>query len=122
MAFDDKVYQASQDLVPATADNVNKLSMWIDNLSPGGSTNFRDSLLQAFKKLRAARNSECFSTKCKAALLFLTDGTPDDWDDATDLPALKQENEDGYITAFTYTLGNGAEAKVTSKIAEEHNG
>ena len=55
VAFSTKVSYATQHLVPATEDNLGKLRTWIDALSPGGTTNYRDSLIGAMTMLKNAK-------------------------------------------------------------------
>ena len=70
-------------MVPATDSNKDALNSWLDGLSAGGSTNYRDSLTKAFEMLADSRREDrlsCWSSQCHSTILFLTDGIPNEWE------------------------------------------
>mmetsp|Transcript_111768 Transcript_111768/g.316142 ORF Transcript_111768/g.316142 Transcript_111768/m.316142 type:complete len:604 (+) Transcript_111768:41-1852(+) len=121
VAFSSSPAKASLSMVPATADNKQRLERWIDALSEGGSTNFIDALDMAMSLLLDGRGSRCLTTTCAGALLFLTDGTPDSWGQG-DYDLLRSRNSGGYVRVFSYALGAGADHKILQRLAKEHGG
>lgn len=124
LAFGDQVTGASAQMVQATDNNKDDLIAWIDSLQPTGTTNFRDSLKSGFKYLVNARKQKgCASSYCVSALLFLTDGKPDDFTDADvkDLEKINAECKD-CVRLFSYALGSGAEMKWPETLAKTFDG
>jgi len=121
VAFSASPAKASSSLVPATASNKQSLERWIDALSPGGSTNFVDALDMGMGLLLDSRSSECMTTTCAGALLFLTDGNPDSWGGGN-YDALRARNAGGYARVFGYALGSGANHEIPRRLSEEHGG
>ncbi|CAD7952811.1 unnamed protein product [Amoebophrya sp. A25] len=127
IAFSSRVIGYSPHLIPATKTNLDAATTWINALSQGGTTNFRDALDTAFALGKrgttfdgASDPDRCYSAQCKTAVLFLSDGVPDTWQQI-DYNRLKTVNTGG-IRLFTYALGSGADSTVLSQLAADHNG
>ena len=110
---------ATRYLMPGTAANIAKMKQLVGALQPLGSTN----MIAAFKLgVQAFQNSNPnpevpFSSNCKKAAVFLTDGKAND-DQAPD--AVKAEAaklQAAGVTLFTYTLGNEADHQTAKDIA-----
>lgn len=122
VTFESNAWAATGTLVPATMSNKAKLKSVVENQMPAGGTNFVDAFevaMQVFKRSRG--DDSCYSGACNGALLFLTDGVPDKFDDG-DFNRLKQLNADEYVKIFTFGLGSGAKMEVLERIADEHQG
>merc|ERR1719335_1985839 len=61
IAFDSETSHAAPHMVPATDANKAALNNWIDSLNAGGTTNYRDSLTQAFELLSDSRREDRLS-------------------------------------------------------------
>ena len=106
--------------------NKSKVLKSIDNLRPGGATNFRDGFEFAFQTFKQSDSIEQ-SSGCHQAILFLTDGEMTD--DETlffDLIDVKRKNYsmDGRKppVMFTYSFGSKADEEVPKRIACEYGG
>jgi len=112
------------------ASDVNKANILdsIDNLLPGGSTNFRSGFELAFQTFQQSDNVEQ-SSGCHQAILFLTDGEMTD--NETAFFDLIDRKRNGYSDSgreppvmFTYSFGSTAasKAEVPKRIACEYGG
>jgi cysteine-rich repeat protein len=102
-----------------------ELAPWIQqNIQANGGTNFKTGFQQAFNILSRSRTNGA-TAGCKSVILFLSDGDPSDWDEAS-YPWLAQKVEDvGDTIVFTYGLGSGLSAngiKINKRIACENRG
>ena len=66
----------------------------------------------------------CWSAQCKTAILFLSDGSPNQWT-AAHRTALQNQNPNQEIKLFTYAFGGGIPASAQSTLqtlATDHGG
>ena len=68
--------------------------------------------------------TSCWSSQCKSALLFLSDGQPSEGFDENDENALREVNGRCHncIRLFTYGLGSGIPVDVLQRLASSHGG
>ncbi|CAD7961024.1 unnamed protein product [Amoebophrya sp. A120] len=130
IAFSNVVTGCASMLIPCSTSNVAAAKTWINGLSAGGTTNFRDSLDAAFDRAKRATSFDgtsdpdrCFSAQCKTVVLFLSDGVPDSWGQAdyARLSIVNPAPATGF-KLFTYALGVGADGTVLSALASQHGG
>ena len=104
-----------------TDDERDRMKHWVSNLMPGSTTNYARAFEAAFEVLNSSPNP----TGCAndTALVFLTDGRPDDgtWSDAN-LARVRQLNEGPDAAILTFTLGDDIDPSVTSQLACENYG
>lgn len=74
VAFSTTATSASTNMMPMTAANKATLNTYIDNLGPGGSTNFEAAFNKAFSVLQSSRDNNARSGCFASVVLFLTDG------------------------------------------------
>ena len=108
----------NRQLVQATDAARAELKTAVEALRPDSSTNFVGAFNLAFQMLSRSASSEATSG-CTKAILFLSDGEPDSWDQSNfDELARKSEG----VQVFTYALGDGAQQDVLKSIACRNNG
>ncbi len=106
--------------------NKSKVLKSIDNLRPGGATNFRSGFEFAFQTFQQSDSIEQ-SSGCHQAILFLTDGEMTDAETLFfDLIDVKRKTyfDDGREppVMFTYSFGSKADEEVPKRIACEYGG
>jgi hypothetical protein len=118
--FSNEIMSFRSMLVPATAEYKSEMRSYIEtNFVEGGGTNFRDSLGEAFKILQASVDASMTST-CNRAIMFLTDGETDFYDD--DYAMVTRESEKNSVAVLTYAIGSGAAEDIVSRLACENRG
>ena len=118
--FNDAVMVYDDTLRAATPAKKAELKEWINgNLYAGGGTNFRDSLTKAFDILQASLDSGR-SSMCMRAVMFLTDGEAEFYQD--DYDEAKRRVKELSVALFTYALGSGAEKTITKNLACQNRG
>lgn len=110
----------------ASDSNKAKILDSIDNLRPGGATNFKSGFEMAFQTFERSDSIEQ-SSGCHQAILFLTDGEMTD--NETDFFALVDKEMKTYSDSdreppvmFTYSFGLKADKEVPKRIACEYGG
>eukprot|EP01084_Bolivina_argentea_P291599 501162_1 len=104
-----------KELVPATPKNIELLATFVNNLNPGGGTDFNlgfEAVFDAFDSKHAI-----YGMNCHSSILFLTDGQASD---PTNI--INNRNIDINAVIFSYTLGDGADETIPKKISESTNG
>ena len=118
--FNHAVMVYDDTLRAATPAKKAELKEWINgNLYAGGGTNFRDSLTKAFDILQASLDSGR-SSMCMRALMFLTDGEAEFYQD--DYDEAKRRVKELSVALFTYALGSGAAKTITKNLACQNRG
>lgn len=102
--FSSQASSYSTMLVQATTSNVIAMRSWIDqNVGASGSTNFRAAFAKIWSVL-AASTASTSNSNCNRVVLFLTDGEPNDWEEA-DYEAVKANSvAHGNAKVLTYHL------------------
>ena len=106
-------------LIPGTIENIARMKKLVRDLKPLGSTNMLAAFklgFQAFVNINPNPETP-FSSNCKKAAIFLTDGKANG-DQSVD--SVKQEAaklQGAGVTLFTYTLGNDADHQTAKDIA-----
>eukprot|EP00948_MAST-09A_sp_MAST-9A-sp1_P001990 g1990.t1 len=96
----------SPTLVNASAQNVNAIDAWIDQLTPLGQTWYNRAFDKANEIFQASRIADATSG-CRRIVLFLTDGEATSWKDQymTDLTTWTAKY-DPPVNIFTYAFGS----------------
>jgi Mg-chelatase subunit ChlD len=104
VTFSSQASSYSTTLVQATASNVVAMGNWIDNnVGASGSTNFRAAFAKTWSVL-AASSASTSNSNCNRVVLFLTDGEPNNWEEA-DYEAVKANSvAHGNAKVLTYHL------------------
>eukprot|EP00746_Dinoflagellata_sp_MGD_P145677 gnl/MRDRNA2_/MRDRNA2_78262_c0_seq1.p1 gnl/MRDRNA2_/MRDRNA2_78262_c0~~gnl/MRDRNA2_/MRDRNA2_78262_c0_seq1.p1 ORF type:complete len:972 (+),score=136.46 gnl/MRDRNA2_/MRDRNA2_78262_c0_seq1:94-3009(+) len=134
VGFSSKSFAYKDTMEPMTPAEQDAMNNWIDeNIGADGGTNFKEGFSNAFDILSKSRAAGK-TAKCKAIMLFLSDGDPSDWcisaggieDCTASYRWLKQMNERvGDAVIFTYGLGSGLSPKglaINKRIACENRG
>ncbi|HEX04822.1 MAG TPA: VWA domain-containing protein, partial [Bacteroidetes bacterium] len=115
IAFDGNVYAWQQNPIPATENNIDAATDFINSLNASGSTNFNDAVLQALEQDAPPYRAN--------QILVLSDGQPTAGE--TDLPdILENIDQANTINAsiFTIAAGNAAALDFLALIAMENAG
>ena len=109
-------------LRPATETVKEEMVEWIGNFhqSPMGNTNFEAGFQEAFRVIHDSRNQER-TTRCQAAILFMTDGE-DTSGFSTDVIPPLQEGLEPEAVIFTYAFGDDADTSLPKDIACSNKG
>lgn len=113
-------------LLRASYSNISRLSeamMTQVSADPAGGTNYEAALLEAFDVLDLNQGGPD-SANCSTALLFLTDGFPNQGSTSQDflIELVRRRNAPHQATVFTYTLGSNSGAALAQGIACETGG
>jgi hypothetical protein len=178
VTFDNFATTYSSTLKSATPETIAAISLWVDQLGPGSSTNFvagfdegilsfslppfsliwrihigiagcsvewpcaliytQAAFEKAFDVLDASQGGQggqnARSSGCTKAILFMSDGTPNKWDNSPginsddDFYAMLQTRsaalgpEAQNVRIFTYALGSSADPSYTTQIALRNGG
>ena len=120
VSFDGCTLKYSETMVRVTDDNRERMKHWVNHLMPGSTTNYAAAFESAFEVLSAS-SSDVLACPNSSALIFLTDGRPDDWTDAN-LARVRELNANLNAAILTYTLGDDIDAGVVSQLACENDG
>mgnify|MGYP002856620279 CR=1 FL=1 len=108
-------------LLRATAANIASLKAWVDTLAPTSTTNFVAAFNSAKGLITASIGDGGATSSCTRAILFLSDGDPNSWEDS-DYATLRSDTASNSIKVFTYALGSGANPTILKRIACQNNG
>jgi hypothetical protein len=121
--FNNNVETFRKFLVPMTGKNSGKLKDYIEKdyceTCHGGGTNFQESIRMAFTVMEDSKNSRA-SSFCARAIMFLTDGVADFYDD--DYAYVRTKASELQVAMLTYAIGNDADETVLKKVACENRG
>ena len=109
-------------LVPATDANLAALKEFVSGLSSGGTTNYRGAFAEALSLLENSNGVSGASSSCTKAILFLSDGEPDEFLDTDYASVAATAEQLGGVQIFTYALGSGASTDYLKKIACRNDG
>jgi Ca-activated chloride channel family protein len=113
--FDDGVTAFSEDLVPATEENVSRALKFVDAIEDSGGTNVNDALLAALQRVPGGGRP--------SYVLFLTDGLPTvgTTETAEILKNLQGAN-DRRARIFVFGVGNDVNTQLLDRISSDHRG
>ena len=116
-------------MVKATDENKDMLIKSINELTPGGRTDFYKGFSVAFDVLKRSIDEE-FTSSCHKAIMFLTDGEfNSDLYTESDFFSMIEENVNDFIAdnevppvIFSYSFGGSADETIPKQLACEHDG
>jgi uncharacterized protein YegL len=121
--FNNEVMNYAEVLVPMTGKNADSITSYIENeyckTCNGGGTNFQASIRKAFEILQASKDRGATST-CARAIMFLTDGVADFYED--DYAYVKDKAAELQVAMLTYAIGGDADETVLRNLACENRG
>ena len=113
--FDDGVTAFSEELVPATAENVGKALKFVDAIEDTGGTNINDALLAALARMRNGDRP--------GYVLFLTDGLPTaGTTDTADI--LRNIGRANALRSriFVFGVGDDVNTELLDRLSSDHRG
>lgn len=113
--FDDGVTAFSEELVPATAENVGKALKFVDAIEDTGGTNINDALLAALTRMRNGDRP--------GYVLFLTDGLPTaGTTDTADI--LRNIGRANVLRSriFVFGVGDDVNTELLDRLSSDHRG
>jgi hypothetical protein len=129
IAFSSEAYQlgGTDLLIEANSTNKDRLKAEINQLKPGGATNFRAAFTTAFDAIEKSLDKEGTLSTGPIAILFMTDGEigenpynttkEEETKNVIDLVKVRTTKLSEKVTIFTYSLGGGADKNVTKNIS-----
>ena len=128
--FSTDAYSLAPNLIPATDENKKLLIRDVNNLSPGGRTDFYKGFDKSFDILKRSADELELTTNCHKAILFLTDGefNSDFYkkDDLFDLIDAKMAHyaiqDESQPVIFSYSFGGSADETIPKQLACLHDG
>ena len=131
VTFSSDVRTFRDDMLPASAANVEAAKSWVNNIKAVGGTNINDSLVEALKQFEAAQNSR------PRQIVFMTDGQPTvgETDIAQILKNVRAANSSGdpgpealaraeaqKARLFVFGVGYDVNTRLLDTLAEDNSG
>ncbi|CAH1794595.1 unnamed protein product [Owenia fusiformis] len=121
LLFDDKVVLWNQQIVQATAANINAAKSWArENVVADGSTNINDALITGITIMKSVVSD---SVQKAPIIVFLTDGEPTAG--VTDTSTIRQnvkDAADGKVSLFSLAFGYGISLEFLQILSYENGG
>jgi len=113
--FDDGVTAFSEELVPATAENVGQALKFVDAIEDTGGTNINDALLAALARMRNGDRP--------GYVLFLTDGLPTaGTTDTADILRNVERANALRSRIFVFGVGDDVNTELLDRLSSDHRG
>ena len=120
VAFDGCTLKYSDTMVRVTDDNRERMKHFVNHLMPGSTTNYAAAFESAFEVLSAS-SSDVLACPNSSAIIFLTDGRPDDWT-TENLMRVNELNADINAAILTYTLGDDIDSSIVEQLSCQNDG